>query len=232
MELGRDDLLDELLDDFLFDHGVLEFLAVHEFVVLGRNHDGIDAHGLVILVVFDCHLGLGIRAEPLDLALFAEFLDLFHELVGEANRERHQFRGLVHGVAEHHALVAGTLLVVFLAFGSLGINALGNVRGLLVHRDEHGAALVVELQFRIHVTDILDGVAGDFLEVNNGLGSNFAGNNDEARVHERFTSDAALRVLCEAGVEDGIGNLVGDLVRMSLGDGFRSKKIMCHYVAP
>ena len=199
------------------------------FFVLGRNHDGVHAYGLVVLVVFDGHLGLGVGAEPLDLALFAEFLDLFHELVGEADRERHQFRRLVHGVAEHHALVAGTLLVVFLAVGSLGVNALGDVGGLLVHRDEHGAALVVELQVRVHVADVLDGVAGDFLEIDVRLGGDFAGNHDEARVHERLAGHAALRVLREAGVEDGIGNLVGDLVGVALGHGFGGKKVMCHY---
>ena len=149
--------------------------------------------------------------------------------MGEADRERHQFRRLVHGVAEHHALVAGTLLVILLAVGGLGIHALRDVGGLLVHRDEHGAALVVELQVGVHVADILDGVAGDFLEIDVRLGGDFAGNHDEARVHERFAGHAALRVLCEAGVEDGIGNLVGHLVRMALGHGFRSKKIMCHY---
>ena len=202
---------------------MLEFLAIHLVVVLGGDDDGVDAHGLVVLVIFDGHLGLGIRAQPLDLALLAEILDFFHELVGEADWERHQFLGFLHGVTEHHALVAGTLLVVFLAFGGLGVNALGDIRRLLVHGNEHGAALVVELQVGVHVADVLDGVAGDFLEVDDGLGSDFAGNHHEARVHECFTGDAALRVLREAGVEDGIGNLVGNLVRVSLGHGFRGK---------
>ena len=31
-----------------------------------------------------------------------------------------------------------------------------------------------------------------------------------------------MRILREAGVEDGVGNLVGDLVRVALGNGFGS----------
>ena len=227
-KLGRDDLLDELLDDFLFDLGMLEFLAVHLFVVLGGDDDSVNADRLVIFVVFDGDLGLGVRTEPLDLALFAEVLDFFHELVGEADRERHQFLCFLHGITEHHALVASTLLVVFLAFGGLGVNALGDIRRLLIHGNEYGAALVVELEVRVHVADVLDGVAGNFLEINNSLGGDFAGNDDETGIHERFAGDAALRVLGEAGVEDGVGNLVGDLVRVAFRNRFGGKKIMCH----
>ena len=51
-ELGRDDLLGKLFDDFLFDHGVLEFLAVHLFIVLGGDDDGINADRLVVFIVF------------------------------------------------------------------------------------------------------------------------------------------------------------------------------------
>ena len=148
--------------------------------------------------------------------------------MGEADRKRHQFLGFLDGVTEHHALVTGTLLVIFLTVGGLGVHALGDIGGLLVHSDEHGAALVVEGEFRIHVADTLDGLAGNLLVVNHSLGGDFAGNHDEARVHERFASHAAVRVLREAGVEDSVRNLVADFVRMSLGHGFRSKEIMCH----
>ncbi len=227
-KLCRNHLLDELFDDFLFDCRVLEDLAVHEFVVLRGDDDRVDADRAVLFVVFDGDLGLGVRTEPLDLALFAEFLDLGHELVGEADRERHQFLGFVASVTEHHTLVACTLLVVFLAIGGLGVNALGDVRRLLVHSDEDGAALVVKSEFRVHVADALDGLACDLLEVDDCLGGDFTGNDDETGVHEGFACDAAVRILREAGVEDGVGNLVGDLVRVALGNGFRCKKIMCH----
>ena len=36
--------------------------------------------------ILDSHLGLGVRTEPLDLALFTEVLDFFHEFVGEADQ--------------------------------------------------------------------------------------------------------------------------------------------------
>ena len=228
-ELGRNDLLDEFFVNSLLDDGVLERLAVHEFVVLGGDDDVVYANRAVLFVVFDGDLGLGVRAEPLDLALFAEFLNLGHELVGEADRERHQFLGVVASVTEHHALVTSTLFCSVLSFGGLGVNALSDIRGLLVHGDEHCAALVVELEVGVHVTDILDGVACNFLEINNCLGGEFAADDDETGVYERFAGNTAVRVLGEACVKNGIGNLVGDLVRVTFRNGFGGKEIMCHY---
>ena len=227
-KLCRDDLLDEFFVDGLLDDGVLERLAVHEFVVLGGYDDVVHTDRAILFVVFDSDLRLCIRAKPLDFALFTEFLDFGHELVGEADRERHQFLGVVASVTEHHALVASTLFCCVLAFGCLGVNALGDIRRLLVHSDEHGAALVIELQVWVHVADVLDGVAGNFLKINNSLGGEFATDDDEACVYERFACDTAVRVLGEAGVEDGVGNLVGDLVRVAFRNRFGGKKIMCH----
>ena len=121
------------------------------------------------------------------------------------------------------------MLVVFFAFGGFGINTLGNVWGLLVHGDENGATLVVKGQFRVYVTDILDGLAGNLLVVDYCLGGNFAGNHDESCVYQCFAGYAAFGILREAGVEDGVRNLVANFVWVSFGHGFRGKKIVCHY---
>ena len=67
-----------------------------------------------------------------------------------------QYGGVLHGVK------------LLQTPSGMGVHALGDVGGLLVHRDEHGAALVVEGEFRIHVTDALDSLAGDLLVVNYG----------------------------------------------------------------
>ena len=148
--------------------------------------------------------------------------------MGEANREWHQFFGFVYGIPEHHTLVAGTLLVVFLAFGGFGVNALGYVWGLLVQGDQDGATLVVELQIGVHVADVLDGVAGNLLVVDYCLGGDFTGNHDETRVHQSFAGYTAFGVLGKTGVEDGVRNLVANFVWVSFGHGFRGKKIVCH----
>ena len=82
----------------------------------------------------------------------------------QRDRQRHQLGGLVAGVAEHQALVAGALLVelVLVALDAVlvrGVDALGDVRGLRAdgHRDAAGGA--VEALLRGVVADLQDLVA-------------------------------------------------------------------------
>jgi hypothetical protein len=63
-----------------------------------------------------------------------------------------------------------------------------------------------------------------FLKVDVGFGGDFAGDDDQAGAGQGFAGDAAGRIFTKAGVENGIGNLVGDLVRMSFGYGLRGKQ--------
>ena len=54
---------------------------------------------------------------------------------------------------------------------------------------------------------------------------NFAGEDDEIGRGERFASDAGFGILREQGVQNGIGDLVADFVRMAFGNGFRCKDV-------
>ena len=56
---------------------------------------------------------------------------------------------------------------------------------------------------------------------------------DDALVgQEGFTGDAGVRFQAEKFVEEGIGNAIGELIGMTLGDGFRGKQTVmgCHDV--
>ena len=101
--------------------------------------------------------------------------------------------------------------------------------------DERTRARVgVESVLRARVADVPDRRARDFLEVDDGVGGDFAGQHDEAGRDERFAGDAAFRILRQDGVEDGVGNLIGNLVGMSFGYGLRRKQmaaVTAHYVA-
>ena len=68
-----------------------------------------------------------------------------------------------------------------------------------------------------------DGAADHALEIDVGLGGDFAGDDDQAGGGQGFAGDAAGWIFGEAGVEDGVGNLVGDLVGMAFGYGFGGK---------
>ncbi|TWG87595.1 hypothetical protein L602_001600000760 [Cupriavidus gilardii J11] len=140
--------------------------------------------------------------------------------------KRHQFRRFVAGVAEHQALVAGTLVQVVVG-GT--INALGDVRRLLVVGHQDSAALVVDAVFGVVVADALDGLARDLDVVDVGGRGNFARQYHQSGIAQGFGGDARILVLGEDGVQNGVGNLVGDLVGMAFGNGFRSKEeVVCH----
>ncbi len=136
---------------------------------------------------------------------------------------RHQFRGLVAGIAEHQALVARALVEVEArAF----VDALGDVGRLLVVGDQHRATLVVDAVFGVVVADPLDGVARDLNIIDVGVRGDFARQHHQAGVAQGFGSDAGARILFQDGVEDGVGNLVSDLVGVAFRNGFGSKKVV------
>jgi hypothetical protein len=135
--------------------------------------------------------------------------------VRQRDRGRHQFFGLVASIPKHHSLVAG----------AAGVYAHGDVAGLLVDAGDDGAGVAVEAVEGVVVADGLDGATDYLLEVDVGLGGDFSGDDYQAGGGEGFTGDTAIGVFGEAGVEDGIGNLVGDLIGMAFGYGFRGKQV-------
>jgi hypothetical protein len=126
--------------------------------------------GLPVLVVLDRDLALAVGAQVGQLAGLAHLGELAGELVGQRDGRGHQLGGLVGGVAEHHALVAG----------AAGVNALGDVAGLLVDGGDDGAGVGVEAVERVVVADGGDDAAHQALEIDVGLGGDFAGDDHQA----------------------------------------------------
>ena len=75
------------------------------------------------------------------------------------------------------------------------------------------------------VADLLEHVARKADVVDVGVRGDFAGEHHETGGAERFGGDAAHRVFGEAGVEDGVRDLIRDFVGMTFTDGFGSKEI-------
>ena len=182
--------------------------------VLGGDDHGVDAGRLAVFVVLDGDLALAVGTEVGELAVLADFGEPAGELVGQRDGRRHQLGGLVGGIAEHHALVAG----------AAGVHAQGDVAGLLVDAGDDRAGVGVEAVERVVIADGGDDAAHEGLEIDIGLGGDFAGDDDQAGGGQGFAGHAAVGVLLEAGVEDGVGNLVGDLVGMTLGHRLRGKQ--------
>ena len=105
-------------------------------VLAGDDH-GVERHGAVA-VVRDGDLGLAVGAQVGQHAALADRGEALGQAVRQEDRQRHQLGGVVAGVAEHQALVAGALLVerVDAAGAALegGVDALGDVRALLADR--------------------------------------------------------------------------------------------------
>ncbi len=120
-----------------------------------------------------------------------------------------------HGEAEHQTLVSR----------AAGVNALGRCRADCGSIDEMTAQVSLsEAVFGARVTDLPDRVAHDGGKVDVGFGGDLARDHGQAGGDERFTRDAADRILCQNCIQDRVRDLIGDLVRMSLGDGLRSEK--------
>ena len=78
--------------------------------VLAGDDDGVEADRAVA-VVLDGDLGLAVGAQVGHGAVLAHRGELLGEPVRQPDRQRHQLGGVVAGVAEHQALVAGALAV-------------------------------------------------------------------------------------------------------------------------
>ena len=110
----------------------------------------------------------------------------------QINRQRHQFGGLVAGIAEHQALVTGPLVEIqALAFG----HTLGNVRRLLVVSHQHRTTLVVDAVIGIVVADAFEGLARHPDVVDVRVGRDLARQNHQAGVAQGFGGHSAEFVL-------------------------------------
>lgn len=215
--LGGDDLLDDLLLDLL-----TELLGGDIGRVLGRDDDGVDTlgdDGTVIVAVLDGDLGLGVGSEPGERAVTAGSGHGRVELVGEHESEGEELRGLISGITEHDTLVTGTELLESLVV----VETLSDIGRLLLNGDEQVAGLVIETLRRIIVTNVLDGITDNLLVVELGIGGDLAKDHDHTSLGGSLASNLGEGVLSEAGIEDGIRNLISDLVRVTLTDGLGLK---------
>ena len=201
--------------------------------MLRAEHDGVHAHGVILLVIFDGDLRLAVGAQIVHQLLLAHGGQALGQLVRERDRQRHELRRLVAGVAEHHALIARTVVERVLA-GLLAlervVDAEGDVGALLVDVRDDGAGLAVKAVLGAVIADLAHGLAHDFRNVDVALGRDLAHDVHDAGRDRALAGDAAVRILRQDRVEDRVGDLIADLVGMSLGHGFGCKKMMCHCI--
>src|SRR5579859_816572 len=224
------------LDHVVLDVGGQQFLEVDVGRVLRRDHHGVQAHRRVAYVL-DGHLGLAVRAQVGDGARAADFGQLPGQLVREHDRQRHELGRVTARVAEHQPLVAGALpveLVGALALAVLErvVDALGDVRGLGADRDRDAAGRPVVTLGRGVVADLEDLVPDDAGNVDIGRGGDLARDVHLVVYDHCYHRDPAARVVLDHRVQDGVTDLVGHLVRMTLRDRLGSEQATRHVVSP
>ena len=156
LDAGHEDVDDIGLD--AVEHALV--VAV-KLIVLRAHHDGVDAQGHVVVAVLyrDLTLGIGTQVGHLS-ALLAYVGEGSHDEVSQVERHGHVVIGLVAGVAEHHALVAGALVVL-----DGTAHTAVDVGALLVNGAEDAARVTVKLVLGLGVTYLLDSLAGYGLQV-------------------------------------------------------------------
>ena len=142
----------------------------------------------------------------------------------EVECERHQVGRFVNGIAEHHALVAGALLL-----GSGANHALIDVAALLVNGREHTARCSVELILSLVIANAINHSAGHVHEVDVSLRAHLASNHNLTGCNQCFDSHLRLAVVGEQFVEHSVGNLVSHFVGMTFRHRFGCKQIILHF---
>ena len=114
----------------------------------------------------------------------------------------------------------------------LVVSAQCDIGALAVDVGDHGAGVSIKAVLCTGVTDIRDDLADDLLEIDIAVGGDLAHNVDQTGGSAGLAGHAGIGIVGQDLVQDGIGDLVADLVRMSLGDGLRSKQVSCHKFCP
>ena len=199
------------VDDIVLD-ACQHLLVLVKFVVLGRDDDGVDTLGHTCVTILHGDLALRVGTQVSHhLTLLADVGQRAHDKVGQVERDGHVRLRLISGVAEHHALVAGTLLLLV---GT--IDATVDVLALLVDGTEDAARVAVELVLRLRITDALDGVTGNGLQVDIHLAADLAHENNLTGRDKRLAGHTGMRVVSQELVENSVRDLVGHLVGMAL----------------
>ena len=218
-------LVVEVLRQHRLDHVLPQIVGQQRlgaFAVLGGDQQLLDRHRLAVAVAHR-HLRLAVRPQVRDHVGMPDLREALRELVRERDRQGHQLRRLLRRVAEHHALVARAGDIELVIVGRVGaalvggVDALGDVGGLLVDRVDHRARIRAEPEVGVRVADPPDRVPRDVLDVDVRGGRDLTRHDHEPGVHQRLARDTAHRVIAHHRVQNPIGDLIGDLVRMTLG---------------
>ena len=216
---------DHFLDDGAPQRRLAQLTRAVPLGVLSGNHHGTHPDGAIALVLHR-HLALAVGAEPCDGRVAVCALPNRGEALGNPVRQhdgqRHPLAGFIAGVSEHHALVAGALLGPLVA-----VDTLRDVRRLTIDRGQHRAGAAIEAERGVGVADAGHRLAHEIGNVDVRAGGDLAGHHRHPGGHQRFTSHARVGVAGDDRIENGVGDLVGNLVGMPFGYRLGGEDVPC-----
>ena len=165
----------------------VNLLLGHRIIMLRRQNNGVQPAGLSVFIILHRYLRLPVRAQITKRAVFTDLGQPPRQLMGKGDGIRHKLRRFVGGVSEHHSLVAGADRVQFVLCHRILprlqrlIDAHGNIRRLLVDRDDHAAGITVKAIFCPVITDFPYRLPNDLLNIHIRAGGDFSHNHYQAR---------------------------------------------------
>ena len=211
--------------DHHVDHVPANLFQCNLRAVLGGEHYRVHPDGPSVFVLHS-DLGLAVWPQIVHQTHLTHLGQPLGHLVGQGDGQGHQLRRLVAGVAKHHALVAGAVLklsVLALLVLQRLIHAHGDVAGLLVNVGDNAAGVTVKAVLGPVIADVPDHFPGKLCNVHVATGADLAHDVHQAGGNSSLTGHPSLWVLGQNRVQHRVGNLVADLIGMSLCYGFRGK---------
>ena len=124
---------------------------------------------------------------------------------------RHQVLCFIHGITKHHTLVASSLVISIRL-----VNTPVDIHALLMDTGKDSARVTIELVFTLCISDFLDRLTGNGLQVDIGIRVHLTHDHRLSGSYKRLDGTTRLIIVCQELIEQCIGNLVGHLVGMSL----------------
>ena len=179
----------------------VNLLLGHRIIMLRRQNNGVQPAGLSVFIILHRYLRLSVRTQIAERAVFANLGQPSRQLMGKGDGIRHKLRRFVGGIAEHHSLVAGAdrvqLVLCHRVLPRLQrlIDAHGNIRRLLVDRDDHAAGITVKAIFCPVITNLSDGLSHYLLNIHISMSSNLTHNHNKSGGTASLAGNSAHRIL-------------------------------------
>merc|ERR1740121_2237573 len=172
------------------------------------------------LQILDGDLSLAIWSQPPKQPTLAHVCQLLAQARGHGMCQWHTVLRLIASIAEHDSLVASTYVEVILAH----VHSPCNVRALLVYAHHDltslvAQALAVNAGEIIHVrikAYLRHDSTDDLLVIDLSLCGDLPSDNHHVVLGRCLASDFAFGIVCQAGIQDSIGNLIAELIRVAL----------------